>query len=110
VTTTERPGSYGLGKTLLLTLVVLPLFALPAYLVGHGIVDSVDDDRTNGVLALGPILGIGGPALLSLFVARVWGELPRIAALALGVASGVASAFVLLLAFATYCSATRCVV
>jgi hypothetical protein len=110
VTADARPRAYGLGKTLLLTLVVLPLFAVPAYLVGQGIVDSVDKDKTNGEFALGMLLGIGGPALLSLFVARVWAALPRLAALALGVASGVVSAVVLLVAFVSYCSATTCIV
>lgn len=110
VTAPRRPDSYGAGKTILLTLVVLPLFAVPTYLLGQGIADSFDDDPTNGVLALGLMLGVTAPSLLSIFLARVWSELPWIAALALGVGSGLASMVVLLAAFGVYCSAANSIV
>ena len=85
MTASRRPDSYSAGKTIVLTLVVLPFFAVPTYFLGQGIADAFDDDRTNGVLALGLILVVTAPALLSIFLARVWGELRWIATLALGV-------------------------
>ena len=99
-----------MGKTVALTLVVLPLFAVPIYFLGQGIADSFDDDSTNGVLALGLMLGVAAPALLSVFLARVWGELRWIATLALGVGSGLVSLVVLFVAFVAFCSATMCIV
>jgi hypothetical protein len=110
VTAPRRPDSYGVGKTTVLTLVVLPLFAVPTYLLGQGIADSFDDDRTNGVLALGLILGVAAPAFLSIFLARVWGEFRWIATLALAVGSGLVSLVVLVTAFVAFCTATTCVV
>jgi hypothetical protein len=110
VTAPRRPDSYSAGKTIVLTLVVLPLFAVPSYFLGQGIADSFDDDRTNGVLALGLMLGVAAPALLSIFLARVWGELRWIATLALGVGSGLFSLVVLFTAFVAFCTATTCVV
>jgi hypothetical protein len=110
VTAPRRPDSYSAGKTIALTLVVLPLFAVPTYFLGQGIANSFDDDRTNGVLALGLMLGVAAPALLSIFLARVWGELRWIATIALGVASGLVSLFVLFTAFVAFCTATTCVV
>ena len=110
MTAPRRVDSYGVGKTIVLTLVVLPLFAVPTYFLGQGIADSFDDDPTNGVLALGLMLGVAAPSLFSIFLARVWGELPWIALLALGVGSGLASAVVLLAAFGVFCSATNCIV
>ena len=52
---------------------VFPFFAVPVYLVGQGIADSLDDDRTNGVLALGLMLAVGLPSLVSIAVGRRWG-------------------------------------
>lgn len=94
----------------MLTLVVLPLFAVPIYLLGQGIADSFDDDRTNGVLALGLMLGVAAPALLSIILARVWAEFRWFATLALGVGSGLVSLVVLFTAFVAFCTATTCVV
>ena len=94
----------------MLTLVVLPLFAVPIYFLGQGIADAFDDDRTNGVLALGLMLGVAAPALLSIFLARVWGEFRWIATLVLGVGSGLVSLFVLFTTFVAFCTATTCVV
>jgi hypothetical protein len=110
VTVSRRPDSYNAGKTIVLTLVVLPLFAVPTYLVGRGSADSFDDDRTNGVLALGLMLGVAAPALLSIFLARVWGEFRWFATLALGVGSGLVSLVVLFTAFVAFCTATTCIV
>jgi hypothetical protein len=62
------------------------------------------------VLALGLMLGVAAPALLSVFLARVWGELRWIATLALGVGSGLVSLVVLFVAFVAFCSATMCIV
>jgi hypothetical protein len=84
-----------------LTLVVLPLFAVPSYFLGQVIADSFDDDPTNGVAA---------PALLSIFLARVWGEFRWIATLALGVGSGLVSLVVLFTAFVAFCTATTGIV
>jgi len=71
----RRKGPYRTGTTVALTLVLLPLLAIPIYLVGTGIADALDDDPTNGVFALGLILGVGLPAMTSLVFARSWSEL-----------------------------------
>ena len=89
---------------------MLPLLAIPIYLVGTGIADALDDDPTNGVFALGLFLGVGLPVMTSLVFARSWSELSWLPTIALGVGSGLASLGVLLVTFVAYCSATTCVV
>lgn len=98
------------GKTLALSLFLLPLFAVPLYLAGQGIAGALDDDRSNGVLALGLMLGVPLPGLASIIVARAWGELKWVPALALGFVTGGISLVVLFGAFLVSCSATNCVV
>jgi hypothetical protein len=41
------------------TLLIFPLLAIPAYLVGVDVGGAVDKDRTNGVFPLAFILGLG---------------------------------------------------
>jgi hypothetical protein len=85
---------------------VLPLFSIPVYLVGQGLADSLDRDDTNGVLALGLILGVVLPALGSMVLAHAGGALGQLASIGLGIVSG----FLSLVTFLVHCSATRCVV
>jgi hypothetical protein len=66
--------------------------------VGQHIADSLDTDDSNGVFALGLILGVAVPVLVAVWVARfpaAWKWLP---ALALGIGSGFLSVVTLLAA------------
>ena len=94
----------------MLTFVVLPLFAIPLSLLGQGIAEALDDDRTNGVLALGLMLGVSVPGVAAVTVARSWGQFRWHQALALGIAAGGISLVVLFVAFFAFCTATNCVV
>jgi hypothetical protein len=71
---------------------------------------ELTDDRTNGVLALGLMLGVSVPGLASVTVASSWGQFGWHQALALGVAAGGISLVVLFVAFFAFCRATNCVV
>jgi hypothetical protein len=109
--TAPRPGgSYGVARVVALAFVILPLFAVPSYFLGQVIADTLDDDPTNGVLALGLMLGVTFPAILSFLLARSWGKFRWFAALALSVGSAAAAVGVLLATFIAVCSATTCVV
>jgi hypothetical protein len=108
--TASTPGGYGTWKTVMLALVVLPLFAVPLYFLGQGMAGSLDDDRTDGVLALGLILGVGLPGIMSTVLARWWGDLHWVAAVVLGVGSGFIAVGVLFATFLAVCTATTCVV
>ena len=110
VTVSRSTHSHGAGRAVVLALVVFPFFAVPVYLVGQGIADSLDDDRTNGVLALGLMLAVGLPSLASIAVGRRWGGMRWVVALALGLASGCLSLGVLLVFFLAACTAANCVV
>jgi hypothetical protein len=80
----------------------------PPFLVGERFADALDDDESNGVFALGLVLGVGGPALLATLVA--WRQVKRPVAIALGLAGGAVSVAVLFAAFLIYCSAVDCIV
>jgi hypothetical protein len=104
----RRKGNpYRPGRVVALALVALPLLPVPIYLVGSATARTLDTDPTNGVLALGLVLGVGLPAVTSLALARSWGQLGWLPT-TLGVASGVASVGVLFVAFAAYCSTVTC--
>jgi ABC-type Fe3+ transport system permease subunit len=98
----------GVVALTVVALVLAPLTAVPLFLVGQHVADALDDDKSNGVLALGLLLGIGGPAALTSVVS--WRRARRSIALALGLTSGAASVAVLFAAFLVYCSAVDCVV
>jgi hypothetical protein len=89
-------------------LVLLPLLSIPFYLLGNRIAGALDDDESNGVLALGLMLGVGGPGLLAIAVAYRRVKTPI--AVALGIAAAVISVGVLLAAFVIYCDAVDCIV
>jgi hypothetical protein len=76
---------------IVLGLVVLPICAVPLYLGGQYIADSADSDSSNGVLALGLILGVAVPALVAVSVARFRATWTWFPALALGIGSGLLS-------------------
>ena len=110
MTEREVTHQHGHARTVALALLVLPLFAVPAYLIGNLAVDVIDDDPTNGELELGLILGIGLPGILSIILARSWRRLRRFPAFALGVGTSLVSLVVLFVAFYLLCSATDCIV
>jgi hypothetical protein len=89
-------------------LVLLPLLSIPFYLLGNRIAGALDDDESNGVLALGLMLGVGGPGLLAIAVAYRRVKTPI--AVALGITAAVISVGVLLAAFVIYCDAVDCIV
>jgi hypothetical protein len=98
----SRSQKHRTGAIVAISLLIFPLFAVPLYLMGFDIARGVDDDRTNGVLQLGLLLGPGLPALASVLLTRLKGGLRWPAALAVGVSSGVLSVVVLFLAFMVY--------
>ena len=85
-----------------------PFLAVPLFVLGGRIADGLDDDASNGVFALDVLLGIGGPALLAAVVAYRKVGIPI--AVVFGIASGVISAAVLLVAFLIYCDSRDCIV
>ena len=98
----------GVAAVVFAAVALVPLTAVPLFLVGERFAAALDDDKSNGVFALGLVLGIGGPAVLgTLIVSR---HVKRPIALALGVAAGALSVAVLLATFLIYCSAVDCVV
>jgi len=92
------------------TLLIFPLLAIPAYLVGVDVGGAVDKDRTNGVFPLEFILGVGLPGVLATLVASMWGKLKVFPALALGIGSSVISLVVIFVALVIWCSAVDCIV
>ena len=90
----------------LLWLLVVPLLSVPLAVVGTRVADALDDDSSNGVFALGPILGLVGPALIAFAIAVR--RLPVPVAVVLGLVAGVVSAGVLLVALGVYCSGIDC--
>ena len=64
--------------------------------MGNRIAGAPDDDESNGVLALGLMLGVAGPGLLAIAVAYRRVKTPM--AVALGIAAAVISVGVLLAA------------
>jgi hypothetical protein len=99
-----------MGRTAALALLVIPLFSVPSYFLGQGIADALDNDRSDGVLALGLVLGVAVPGVMSIAVTRARGASGWLAALAVGVGSGVVAVGVLLATFVAACTATTCVV
>jgi hypothetical protein len=108
--TTSLRDRHRVAQTAALTLIVLPLLGVPSYFVGQAIANSLDHDRSNGVLALGLILGVAVPAVLSAVLARSWGELRWPAAVSLGIGSGVVALAALFMTFVAVCTSTTCVV
>jgi hypothetical protein len=98
----------GVVAVIVAAVVLAPLAAVPLFLVGERFADALDDDESNGVFALGLVLGVGGPALLATLVA--WRQVKRPVAIALGLAGGAVSVAVLFAAFLIYCSAVDCIV
>jgi hypothetical protein len=90
-----------IAAVLVITLVLLPLLSIPFWLVGGRIADALDNDDSNGVLALDLILGVGGPGLLAIAVAYHRVKTPI--AVALGIVTGGISLVVLFVAFLIYC-------
>jgi hypothetical protein len=99
---------HGALALIVIALVLVPLTAIPLYLVGQRVANALDDDSSNGVFALGVVLGVGGPALLATIVA--WRRARPAIAVALGLASGAIAVAVLLASFVVYCSAVACIV
>ena len=95
-----------IAGVLVVALVLLPLLSFPFYLLGNRIAGALDDDESNGVLALGIMLGVGGPGLLAIAVAYRRVKTPI--AVALGIAAAVISVGVLFAAFVIYCDAVDC--
>ena len=95
-----------IAGVLVVALVLLPLLSVPFYLLGNRIAGALDDDESNGVLALGIMLGVGGPGLLAIAVAYRRVKTPI--AVALGIAAAVISVGVLFAAFVIYCDAVDC--
>lgn len=89
-----------------IALLVLPLLAIPLYLLGGRIADGLDHDDSNGVFALNLVLGVGGPGLLA--IALAWRKLNIPVAVVLGIASSIVSLVVLFIAFLIYCDAVNC--
>lgn len=104
-----RSDPHRTAGTVALSLLVFPLLSVPIYLIGQRLADALDDDSTNGVVALGLGLGLGLPAILSLVFARRWGGLGWSAATSLGVGAGLVSASVLIIAAVLICSPTACI-
>ncbi len=98
----------GVVAVVVAAVALVPLTAVPLFLAGERFAAALDDDKSNGVFALGLLLGIGGPAVLATLAA--WRHVKRPIAFALGVAAGAVSVAVLLAAFLIYCSAVDCVV
>jgi hypothetical protein len=91
-----------------IALLVLPLLAIPLYVLGGRIADGLDQDDSNGVLALNLLLGVGGPGLLAVVIA--WRKVNVSLAVVLGFASSIVSVAVLFVAFLIYCNAVNCIV
>ena len=95
-----------MARVVAAALLLLPLLALPLFLLGGRIAEGLDDDRSNGVFALGILLGIGGPALVDALLA--YRRRGFALALVLGSASGLISAAVLIVSFIVYCDSRDC--
>ncbi|HET9673424.1 MAG TPA: hypothetical protein VFP31_01345 [Gaiellaceae bacterium] len=87
-------------------LVLVPLLSVPLYLLGSAVANALDEDSSNGVFALGQILGVLGPAALAFVIASR--RLSVAVAVVLGLVAGVVSAGVLLVGLAVVCSGTDC--
>jgi hypothetical protein len=98
----------GVAAAVVAAVVLAPVTAVPLFVVGERFADALDDDNSNGVFALGLVLGVGGPAFLATLVA--WRQVRRPVAIALGLAGGALSIAVLFAAFSIYCSAVDCIV
>lgn len=93
-----------------IALLVLPLLAIPLYLLGGRIADGLDHDDSNGVFALDLVLGVVGPGLLAIVIAIAWRKLNVPVAVVLGVVSSIVSLVVLFVALLIYCDAVNCIV
>jgi len=105
----EPPQAHrsGFGRLVALVLVVVPLLSIPLYLLGNRVADALDRDSSDGVFALGLLLGVGGPTAVAAAIAA---RRVRLAlAAVLGLAAGAVAAVVLLAAFVVYCSGDRCI-
>jgi hypothetical protein len=91
------------GLAFATTLLLFPLLAVPLYLIGQSVADAADNDDSNGVFALGLFLGVGGPGLLTILVAYRTLRFPAVAAVVLGVITGMAAVVVLFAALVIAC-------
>jgi hypothetical protein len=95
--------SMRLPQLTFLALVALPICTVPIAFAGQSIADALDSNSGNGVFPLGVVLGVGGAAIAALLLARYWGGWHWLAALALGIGSGLVSVVVLLVALFLFC-------
>jgi hypothetical protein len=95
-------------RAAIVALILAPLLAVPAYLVGNLIAAALDHNDGDGVFALGQLLGLVLPGILSIVVARWSGSLRWPLVIVFGAASSALGLVVLFLAFVAACSATQC--